>query len=300
MRANGTAYAVPLFVKKTRKYGKIIDQTAVTRKKPILVTGAHDSGKSRWLTRLYEEYEPIWGAKIKAEPLWLGALSPLAAWCDSDCVRQWWDECRRQEEAELQAQGTHGEATATKAAGNKATPKAGNVSGNKTGTKATTRTGTKAATTKAGAIAKATGTKGKANSKTEPQKPRLPWSRLKQWERSDALPDYCRETNAVLFIDDAHKLTGRKLEIARLCVLSSKIHVVAASEEQRIPPNLRSVLMRRDPQVFRLDSEVAYDATSLVMWLFIAVSMGAGFWEVSLILGGLKALGTGRRSSTQD
>ena len=265
MRANGTAYAVPLFVKKTRKYGKIIDQTAVTRKKPILVTGAHDSGKSRWLTRLYEEYEPIWGAKIKAEPLWLGALSPLAAWCDSDCVRQWWDECRRQEEAELNGQDS--EATATKPAGKK------------------TRT-----RTAAGAKANAPSTKRKANGKTKPQKPRLPWSRLKQWERSDALPDYCRETNAVLFIDDAHKLTGRKLEIARLCVLSSKIHVVAASEEQRIPPNLRSVLMRRDPQVFRLDSEVAYDATSLVMWLFIAVSMGAGFWEVSLILGGLKAV----------
>ena len=265
MRANGTAYAVPLFVKKTRKYGKIIDQTAVTRKKPILVTGAHDSGKSRWLTRLYEESEPIWGAKIKAEPLWLGALSPLAAWCDSACVREWWDECRKQEEAELNNQGNGSSRTAA----NKTTAKSKAKTAGKTKTSKTTE-------------------------------PRLPWSRLKQWERSDALPDYCRETNAVLFIDDAHKLTGRKLEIARLCVLSSKIHVVAASEEQRIPPNLRSVLMRRDPQVFRLDSEVAYDATSLVTWLFIAISMGAGFWEVSLILGGLKALGNGRRSSTQD
>jgi len=129
---------------------------------------------------------------------------------------------------------------------------------------------------------------------------RKPWSKLKQWERSEVLPDYCRDTNAVLFIDDAHKLAGRKLEIARLCVMASKIHVIAASEEQRIPPNLRAVLMRRDPQIFRLDSEVAYDATSLLMWLFIAASMGAGFWEISIVLGGLKALGTGRRSSTQD
>jgi hypothetical protein len=273
VRADGTAYAVPLFVKKTRKYGSIIDQTAVTRKKPILVTGAHDSGKSRWLTRLYEEAEPIWGAKIKAEPLWLGALSPLAAWCDSECVRQWWDDCRKQEEAALKAQGT------TTIVSSNGKPKQGGKSK----------------------------TTGSAKSKTRstsltgnPKEPRPPWSKLKQWERTEVLPDYCRETNAVLFIDDAHKLTGRKLEIARLCVLSSKIHVVAASEEQRIPPNLRAVLMRRDPQVFRLDSEVAYDATSLLMWLFIAVSMGAGFWEVSLILGGLKALGNGRRSSLQD
>ena len=104
----------------------------------------------------------------------------------------------------------------------------------------------------------------------------------------------------MLFIDDAHKLAGRKLEIARLCVLGAGIHVVTASEEQRIPPNLRAVLMRREPQIFRLDSEVAYDATSLLMWLFIAASMGVGFWEAALVMGGLKALGTGRRSARPD
>lgn len=237
VRADGTAYAVPLFVQKTRKYGTIIDQTAVTRKKPILVTGAHDSGKTRWLTRMYEDAKPIWGAKIKSEPLWLSATRPLAAWCDAECVINWWEKCRKEEEA---------------------------VQGKK---------------------------------KKEARKP---WSKLKQWERSEVLPDYCRDTNAVLFIDDAHKLAGRKLEIARLCVMASKIHVVAASEEQRIPPNLRAVLMRRDPQIFRLDSEVAYDATSMLMWLFIAISMGAGFWEISVVLGGLKALGTGRRASRPD
>ena len=197
MRANGTAYAVPLFVKKTRKYGKIIDQTAVTRKKPILVTGAHDSGKSRWLTRLYEEAEPIWGAKIKAEPLWLGALSPLAAWCDSDCVKQWWDGCRKEEEAALKAQ--QGGAAPVTSYGN-----------SKPCGKSNAKPAAKS--------------KSKTRSKTpvgHSTEPRPPWSKLKQWERSEVLPDYCRETNAVLFIDDAHKLTGRKLEIARLCVLSS-------------------------------------------------------------------------------
>ena len=234
VRADGTPYAVPLFVNKTRKYGRIIDQTAVTRKKPILITGAHDSGKTRWLQRMHDDAGPIWGAKIKSEPLWLGALRPLAAWCDAECVIKWWEKCHKEEEA------------------------------------------------------------------ADPKTARKPWSKLKQWERSEVLPDYCRDTNAVLFIDDAHKLAGRKLEIARLCVMASKIHVIAASEEQRIPPNLRAVLMRRDPQVFRLDSEVAYDATTLVTWFFICSCLGIGFWEVGLVLGGLKALGTGRRSSRSD
>lgn len=273
VRADGSVYAVPLFVNKTRKYGKTIEEKSISRKTPILVTGAHDSGKTRWLNRLYEDAMPIWGAKHKHDPLWLGALRPLAAWCDAPCVEQWWERCREEEERELDATTNPATNPTTTATRSKAKPK-------------TPKTTTKTKTTKPKQQGRA--------------QPRRPWTSLKQWERSEVLPDYCRDTNAVLFIDDAHKLAGRKLEIARLCVLASRIHVIAASEEQRIPPNLRSVLMRRDPQVFRLDSEVAYDATSLLMWLFICISMGAGLWEISLVLGGLKALGNGRRSARPD
>jgi hypothetical protein len=65
------------------------------------------------------------------------------------------------------------------------------------------------------------------------------------------------------FIDDAHKLQGRKLQIARECALAARLWVVSASEEGRIGPSLCNVLMRRDPQLIRLDSEVAYDATAI-------------------------------------
>lgn len=234
VRADGSAYAVPLHVTKSRKYGKVISEKAISRKSPVLVTGAHDSGKTRWLMRLHEHAAGIWGAKHKAEPLWLGALRPLAAWCDAPFVEAWWEQIRK---AEVEA----------------------------------------------GA-----------------EDARKPWTKLKQWERAEVLPDYCRDTGAILFIDDAHKLSGRKLQIARLCALSARLYVVAASEEQRIPPNLRTVLMRRDPQIFRLETEAAYDATNLVMWVVIVACLGAGFWEASLVLGGLKALGSGRRASRSD
>ena len=104
----------------------------------------------------------------------------------------------------------------------------------------------------------------------------------------------------MLFIDDAHKLAGRKLQIARKCVLSSRLFVIAASEEQRMPPNLRTVVMRRDPQIFRLNSEVSYDATNLFMWAFLVACLAAGWWEAALVLGGLKALGSGRRAARAD
>ncbi|TXH62534.1 MAG: hypothetical protein E6Q84_01130 [Thiothrix sp.] len=114
------------------------------------------------------------------------------------------------------------------------------------------------------------------------------------------MPDYCKDTGAVLFVDDAHKLAGRKLQIARLCVLSSRLFVISASEEQRLAPNLRAAVLHRDPQIFRLDSEVAYDATNLLMWAFLVACLAAGGWEAAAVLGGLKALGTGRRAARAD
>ena len=220
LRADGSRYAVPMLITKSKKYGEVISEQAISRKKPIMVTGAHDAGKTRWLTRLHEHAAEIWGAKIKADPLFLDTLSPLAAWCDTPAVGKWWDE----------------------------------------------------------------------QQKTLAPDERQPWNKLKQYERSEALPAYCKDTGAVLFIDDAHKLAGRKLQLARRCAMASRLTVVAASEEQRLPPNLRPVLMRRDPQIFRLDTDVAYDATHILMWLILISCLAIGWWEAALVLGGLKGV----------
>jgi hypothetical protein len=236
IRADGSIYAVPLWITKNRKYGKTTQEKAISRKRPILVTGAHDSGKTRFLMRLHQQALSVW--TVKSEPLWLGALRPLVAWCDTPQVMEWWEALRKIEEEKAE-QG-------------------------------------------------------------ETLKPRIQWRSLKQWEKAEVLPDYLRDTNAILFIDDAHRLSGRKLQIARECALASKIHVISVSEEQRLPPNLRTVLMRRDPQIYRLDSEASYDATSIIMWFFVLACLGAGFWEAGAVVGGLQALSGGRRASRAD
>ena len=82
--------------------------------------------------------------------------------------------------------------------------------------------------------------------------------------------------------------------------MATRLTVVATSEEQRLPPNLRPVLLRRDPQIFRLDSEVAYDATHILMWMVVVSFLAIGWWEAALVVGGLKALGTGRRAARAD
>ena len=233
-RADGSAYAEAAFVTKRRKFGDTLSEETISTKRPVLVTGAHDSGKSRWIQRLHEAAPQIWGSKCKGSPLLLDALSPLSAWSDTPAVGHWWDEQRQLELS------------------------------------------------------------------THPNTARDAWKTLKPYARADVLPDYCKTTGAVLFIDDAHKLAGRKLQIARQCVLSAKLFVIAASEEQRLAPNLRAAVLHRDPQIFRLDTDVAYDATALLMWFFIAVCLAAGWWEAGAVLGGLKLLGTGRRSARAD
>jgi hypothetical protein len=233
-RADGSRYAVPLYVTKTKRMGNTISEEAISTKRPILVTGAHDSGKTKWVERLHEHAGEIWGTKSKTSPLYLNTLSPLSAWCDEPDVEKWWEGLRMTEES------------------------------------------------------------------ADPTTSRVPWKALKQHDRAECLPDYCKDTKAVLFIDDAHKLAGRKLQIARKCVLASRLFVITASEEQRMPPNLRNVVMKRDPQIFRLDSEVSYDATNLFMWAVLVACLAAGWFEAAMVLGGLKMLGSGRRAARSD
>lgn len=126
------------------------------------------------------------------------------------------------------------------------------------------------------------------------------WSRLKAWERVDYLPDYLRETGAVLFVDDAHNLSGRKLKLAQDCVRASKVWVMTAADEGRIAPGLRKDVLAAEPQTFRLDSEVAYDATSILMWVAMLVCLGFGAYEVAVVLGGLKMLASGSRAAKQN
>lgn len=228
VRADGSAFAVPFLVTKHDRYSDDARSTPISVKRDILVTGAHDSSKTRWLTRLHEQSDKIW-TKSKSPAVWLGALRPLGSWSDSPAIIEWWNA---------------------------------KVSNNPINYE--------------------------------------PWAKIPAWKRQELIPDYLKETGAILFIDDAHKLAGRKLQLARMCVMNAKICVTSATEEQRIAPNLRSALLKRDPQIFRLDSEVAYDATKPLIWLIALVALGAGWWEISLVLGGMQALASGRRSSKQD
>lgn len=239
--ASGVRRVTPIVKKKCRKYGPVVDTEIIGRKAPTLITGMHDSGKSRMLNKIHSEEREIFGSKSKSPALWLGALQPLAAWADAPHIADWWDRRAAEQTARF-------------------------------------------------------------SEKTEVDRADMPrpWSKLKAWERTEALPDYIAETGAVVFLDDCHKLSGRKLQIARECAMAARIWIASASTEARIPPNLRSVMLRRDPQIIRLDSDVAYDATNVFTWLIAVALILVGAWEAGFVIAGLKALAGSRLAARQD
>lgn len=223
-RKNGREVAQAFYVHKSKKFGKVISQQCVSIRKPILIVGAHSSGKTRWLDRLRADAHRLWNRR-EAEPLYLSATRPLSAWTDVKHLELWW-----------------------------------------------------------------------AGRESEDVRH---WTKLKAWERVDALPLYLEESGAVLFVDDAHAIAGRKLKILELCVRSADVFVMAAEDENRLAQSVRMDVLRRDPQIFRLSSEVAYDATSLILWGFIAAAALAQAWALVMVLGGLKLLGSGKRATKQ-
>ena len=234
-RANGAIYKHALIVDAPRRFAPSNQrhEKSLSRQKNHLIEGAHDSGKSRWLLRLYENWSEIWGAKIQQEPVFLSGLEPLSEWLDCPHVEAWWSDTEDD------------------------------------------------------------------NALTENRRPRK-WASLSQKSKATALSDYLHANNTLFFLDDAHRLTGRKLQIARQCVLAAKYWLVSSSSENRLPPTLRTIVERGQPQRTRLESDASYDATRVLMWMLICGFAAAGVWEAAIVLGGLQMLGSGRRSARAD
>lgn len=125
------------------------------------------------------------------------------------------------------------------------------------------------------------------------------WSRLKAYERADALIAWIKETKAVVIMDDVHKLAGRKLDIAIQLGRECGRFIVGAFAENSIPMSLRMLIERRDPQRITLASDAAYDVTNLAMWLAILTALSAGAWQLAAVMGGMKVLAGGRRAARQ-
>jgi hypothetical protein len=126
-----------------------------------------------------------------------------------------------------------------------------------------------------------------------------PWAKLRSFERMEIFIEWIGKKNVVLLLDDAHKLSGRKLDIAIRMATKSKILVVGAFATQSVPMSLRMLMEQRNPQRVALRSEAAYDATSIAIWLLLLITLAAGWWQLAAVIGGMKVLGGGRGAAKQ-
>lgn len=126
------------------------------------------------------------------------------------------------------------------------------------------------------------------------------FKKLRQHERIENLIHYVKHHNTVLIIDDANKLTNRKLDIVKRCIEHCRLFVIATSDEQRLATSLRTVVMNSNIEHIKLDTRASYDVTGIVIWLIVAACAVGGWYELAFIMGGAKALASGRRATRSD
>ncbi len=120
----------------------------------------------------------------------------------------------------------------------------------------------------------------------------------KQWQTVKRLIKFCADKKAVVFIDNAHKLTGRKLDIAKACASRNVVYATALSEN-RIPATIRQNITYNCLR-FNLGTKVAYDATQ---GLIIIIALGAfflGMNEIGILAGVFAMLKAGRLGSNNN
>ena len=103
----------------------------------------------------------------------------------------------------------------------------------------------------------------------------------------------------VLIIDDAHALSGRKLELIVKLAQKARRVVMGAISEQALHPSLRTCLQRRAPQVLTFRSETPYDATVTLVCILLLMALAAGWYELAAALTTARALGHGPLASRQ-
>jgi hypothetical protein len=235
-----------------RNYGgRVIENKIISKKSNLLITGNHLSGKTRAITRLFENSKDIWSNQLKPYAFTRGTVAT-----DKPML-------------------TYGEATE-----NWICPDAVFICGN-------------------APLSKWVDHEGIATWWNE-NNPNEPYSKIPAWKRCEVIPKYLRATRAVLFVDDAHKLSGRKLIIAKECIERAFRVVIACSDENRISPSIRKQFLETKPQIIRLNSDVAYDATHVLAWVFVLLAMLAGSPELAAAIGMFEIMKGGRRASRQD
>lgn len=238
---------------KTKKYGEVIEVKGVSVKaKCTIFAGAHHSGKTRALQKIYAKAEEMYTVQLRPyslktkqlnsperlettkingdkwrwhKPVFIGANLTLAQWVDNVDLCHWWCDKNRMEEKDFK--------------------------------------------------------------------------KVKQYEKLALVRDYLKETRALLFVDDAHKFVGKKIQYFKDYFNVASRVLMSCESESRLPESIRLMVMRTTPDIHRFNTDVSYDMTHVLMWFLLVLLLLAGQYEIALLLGGLKMLASGRGAVKQ-
>ncbi len=118
---------------------------------------------------------------------------------------------------------------------------------------------------------------------------------MKQYEKITLMRKFCEQKRPIIIIDNAHKLTGRKLEIIKPCLFKNQ-RIFTTSAVNRLHPSIRDVLIYK-VEVFNFGTKTAFDATNVVIALFIVLLLVSGMTELAMMTAILGMIAKGRLGS---
>jgi hypothetical protein len=121
----------------------------------------------------------------------------------------------------------------------------------------------------------------------------LTWKKMLIYQKIDLLCNWPGLGNLILCIDDAHRLSPGKLLVLMRLIEKSRQVVLTSFTEQTLSPQLRLLVQQRGYQDLQLSTEVPYDATSFLVWLCMLGFFALGYWELGVVIAGIKLSGRG-------
>jgi hypothetical protein len=86
-KCTGAVATVPILRWKTRKYGRTTAERVMSIKRDWLICGAQQSGKTRWVSRMYAEAAAIWKGR---QTVRIDAYAPIGTWVDLPHVEKFY------------------------------------------------------------------------------------------------------------------------------------------------------------------------------------------------------------------
>lgn len=117
----------------------------------------------------------------------------------------------------------------------------------------------------------------------------------KQYQTLKKLQQFCQKQRTIVFIENCHKLTGRKLDIARAMAFKNVVYATTLSEN-RIPATIRQSITANCMRI-RLGTKVAFDGTQALIIMVALAAFAFGMPEVGMLAGLLAMMKSGKLMS---